>query len=132
MALTSKSNFYDNRTYKFESEKRQKRRIKFSLEILYPRLNDESVHEKYGTDDSVLQAVNLSEHGICFKSKIKISVGDFINFSLKVADNPSFWCMAVVKWVNIDDNSYVAGCEFISQTLVQIQAIREYVQGLSC
>lgn len=131
MALTSESNFYDDRIYKYESEKRQKQRIKFLVEILYPRLNDESLYEKYGTDDSVLQAVNLSEHGICFKSKIKLKVGDFINFSLRVGNNPSFWCMAVVKWVNIDDNSYVAGCEFISQTLVQIQAIREYVQEIS-
>lgn len=131
MSLTSKSNFYENRIYKYESEKRQKQRIKFSLEVLYPRLNDESIHEKYGTDDSVLQAVDLSERGICFKSKIKIKVGDFINFSLRVGNNPSFWCMAVVKWVNIDDNSYVVGCEFISQTLIQIQAIREYVQEIS-
>lgn len=131
MALTSKSNLYDDRTYKYESEKRQKQRVKFLVEILYPRLNDESIYEKYGTDESVLQAVNLSEHGICFKSKMKLKVGDFINFSLRVGNNPSFWCMAVVKWVNIDDDSYVAGCEFISQTLVQIQAIREYVQGIS-
>lgn len=131
MALTSKSNFYENRIYKYEHEKRQKQRIKFSLKILYPRLNDESIYEKYGKDDSVLQAVDLSEHGICFKSKIKLNVGDFINFSLRIGNNPSFWCMAVVKHVNFDDNAYVSGCEFISQTLVQIQAIREYIQEIS-
>ncbi|MFL0252258.1 PilZ domain-containing protein [Clostridium neuense] len=128
MSLTSKSNLHEEREYKYKNEKRKKYRIKFPVEILYPRLNNESVHEKYGLDESVLEAVNLSEQGICFKSKIKLKVGDFINFSLKIDKNPSFWCMAVVKWVSIDDNFYVAGCEFISQSLVQIQAIREYVK----
>ncbi|KOF56219.1 hypothetical protein AGR56_04915 [Clostridium sp. DMHC 10] len=128
MSLTSQSSFYDNREYKYKSEKRKKYRIKFPVEILYPRVNNESVHEKYGTGEFILKAINLSEQGICFKSKIKLNVGDFINFSLRIDDNPSFWCMALVKWVNIDDNSYVAGCEFILQTLVQIDAIRKYIE----
>lgn len=128
MPLISKSNLHDGREYKYKNEKRKKDRIGFSMEILYPRLNDESLHEKYGTDKSMLKSVNLSEQGICFKSKIKLSVGDFINFSLRIGNKPSSWCMVVVKWVNIDDDSYVAGCEFISQTLQQIETIREYVK----
>lgn len=127
MALFSKSHLNGNKEYKYEEEKRCFTRIKFDLEVLYPRINNESIHEKYGLEGAVLKAINISETGICFKSVLKLNEGDFLNFSLKLKEGPSFWCLARVKWLNFDDNTYIVGCEFISLTLQQINDIREFV-----
>lgn len=99
------------------------------MDVMYPRINDESVYERYGSNDTLLKACNISEYGICFKSVIPLKKGDFINFSLVLPDKPSMWCLAVVRWISLNDEYYVAGCEFVSLTLNQINNIKEYIKN---
>lgn len=127
MALSSKSDINSCKIYKFEREKRSKRRKKLNIEISYPRINDKSVYEKFDGEGPILESVDISETGICFKSKIVINKGDFVNFLLQIEDNPSFWCTSYVKWTGCNDNSYIVGCEFVSLSLVQLRIIRDFV-----
>lgn len=129
MSLVSKSNLNGGKVYKYKSEKRFLKRVKFEMDVMYPRINDESVYEKYGGNDTLLKACNISEYGICFKSVIPLKKGDFINFSLALPDKLSMWCLAVVRWINLNDEFYVAGCEFVSLTLNQINNIKEYIKN---
>ncbi|WP_010239269.1 PilZ domain-containing protein [Clostridium arbusti] len=124
------NNTYNNRRYKYEYEKRMKKRVKFELQIFYPRLNNKSIN--YGNDDKtpILKAVNISETGICFKSKISMKKGDFLNFLMKVGETPSFWCLSIVRWVAIDDSYFFYGLEFLSLSMNQILCIRNYIEEI--
>lgn len=123
-------NTYNNRKYKYEYEKRMKKRVKFELQIFYPRLNDKSIN--YGNNEKtpILKAINISETGICFKSNISMKKGDFLNFLMKIEDNPSFWCLSIVRWVAIDDSHFIYGLEFISLSMQQILYIRSYIENI--
>lgn len=107
-----------------------KKRVKFELQIFYPRLNNKSIN--YGNDDKtpILKAVNISETGICFKSKISMKKGDFLNFLMKVGETPSFWCLSIVRWVAIDDSYFFYGLEFLSLSMNQILCIRNYIEEI--
>ncbi|KHD35595.1 hypothetical protein NL50_12640 [Clostridium acetobutylicum] len=128
MVLASKSDISDrHKFYKYKTEKRGKSRKRIDLEISYPRINDESVYEKYKDREPILKSVNISESGICFKSRMLLRSGDFVSFLLNIERKPSFWCLSVVRWTGCNDNSYVIGCEFVSLTLQQIKTIRNFV-----
>ncbi|PJI07338.1 MULTISPECIES: PilZ domain-containing protein [Clostridium] len=127
MALSSKSDI-SYKTYRFAKEKRSKKRKKINIEISYPRINDKSVYEKFTGEGPILESVDISETGICFKSKIMIHKGDFVSFLLQVGDNPSFWCTSYVRWTGCNDNSYIVGCEFVSLSLIQIRTIRDFIE----
>ena len=122
----------DGKKVKYSSEKRKKKRVLFDLDVFYPHINNKSVYAegKLGEEESkepALKAVNLSETGIGFKSKLPLTKGDFISFLMKVGDAPSFHCLAEVKWVGFGDDCYLVGCEFAMLSLDQINTIRAYV-----
>lgn len=112
-----------------DANKRFKKRVEHSSDLYYPQVNNESIYKKYGTDGPLLETINLSEGGISFKGKVSLKVGDIINFTLSIKDNPSFWCTAVVKWVKNDNGVYSTGCEFLALTQDQLNCIREYVNS---
>ncbi|URZ01384.1 PilZ domain-containing protein [Clostridium felsineum] len=128
MVLVSTSDIDDrNKLCRYKTEKRGKVRKRIELEISYPRVNDESIYEKYKGEEPLLEAVNISEFGIGFKSKLPLKSGDFISFLLSIDGKPSFWCISMIKWVGYNDKSYVIGCEFISLNMQQIRVIRNFV-----
>lgn len=102
-------------------------RKNLNLEIYYPIVNNESIHEKYNYQGVAMYAVNISTLGICLKSKFPLKVGDILNFTLKLLDNPSFWCMTEVKWIKNVEDEYLVGCEFYILKDEQINVIRDFV-----
>lgn len=110
-----------------DGDKRFKKRVDYNLDIYYPRINNKSVYEEYGTDEPLMEIINISETGVSFKSRIPLVAGDFINFTLTIEDNPSFWCLAQVKWVKMVNDLYHAGCEFFTLTWEQKNIIKDYV-----
>ena len=103
-------------------------RANFGIEIFYPRLNNESVYEDYDTTKPLLKATNISESGICFISRLPANPGDFMSFMLKVEDNPSFWCLCEVRWIEQKDDQYMLGCKFFLLSELYLKIIREYVK----
>lgn len=105
--------FKNGKVYKFEREKRYKERKEFVYEILYPVLNGKSfIKEARERKNYLIQTTDITEFGIGLRSNIMLKKGDFLNLCIKVNNSPIFECMCVVKWVGIDDKSYIAGCEF--------------------
>ncbi|WP_164509062.1 PilZ domain-containing protein [Clostridium rectalis] len=124
------SNIYKNGQYVYKViEKRYGKRAKFDLDIYYPRINDKSIYKVYKSSDPIMKGINISSTGILLLSKAFAKVGDFISFSMKIGDRPSFWCMAEVKWVSESNSYYLLGCEFFSLTMGQINIIKEYVKN---
>ncbi|MCM8711668.1 PilZ domain-containing protein [Clostridium sp. SYSU_GA19001] len=108
-------------------DKRFKKRVNYNLDIHYPRVNNKSVYKDYTTDKPLMEVINISETGICFKSRVPLTEGDFVNFTLTLEDNPSFWCLAEVKWVKKEDELYYSGCEFFTLTWEQKNIIKNFV-----
>lgn len=126
------SNIYDNRRYKYGCEKRKKKRFKFHLEIFYPRINNESVNNYIDDQNTpMLEAIDISETGICFKSKLLMKKGDFLSFLMKIEDMPSFWCLAVTRWSAINDSEFICGLEFLCLSMEQILCIRNYTENMN-
>ncbi|MBI6871463.1 PilZ domain-containing protein [Clostridium aciditolerans] len=111
------------------SEKRFANRSEFYADIYYPTVNNKSVYEQYKFEGPIMRTINLSKTGILIESKIALQVGDFINFTLKIGDNPSFWYLAEVKRITIKESFYYIGCEFISLDMNQINIIERYVDS---
>lgn len=46
-----------------------------------------------------MEVIDISKFGVRLRTKIKLKEDDFINFSLRLSEKPSFWCMAIVRRV---------------------------------
>ncbi|KAJ53519.1 hypothetical protein CTM_02059 [Clostridium tetanomorphum DSM 665] len=124
------SNIYKKGEYIYKiNEKRSRKRAQFDLDIHYPRINDKSMYIKYETDEPLMKGINISSTGILLLSKVPVKTGDFISFSMRIGDYPSFWCLCEAKWVNSNVNNCLVGCEFFSLTMQQINTIKEYVEN---
>ncbi len=44
-----------------------------------------------------MEVVDISKFGVRLKTKMELKEDDFINFSLRLSEKPSFWCMAIVR-----------------------------------
>ncbi len=109
-------------------EKRDNKRKNFFQDIYYPCINNQSVHKNYSDKYPIISLLDISESGMRLSSLAPVNVGDFISFLIKVGDNPSFWCLCQVKWVNCIGNNYLAGCQFFILTKDQRGYIREYIE----
>jgi len=109
-------------------EKRHGERASFNLDIHYPRINDESLYEKYKSNKALMKGINISSTGISLLSKVPVKLGDFISFSMRIGNYPSFWCLCEAKWINHMNEHYLVGCEFFSLTMEQINIIKDYVK----
>ncbi|WP_138202918.1 PilZ domain-containing protein [Haloimpatiens lingqiaonensis] len=116
-------NFINKNSY----EKRKYIRVDFKQDLYYPLVNNKSIYKNFDGKKPILSAINISETGICFKSIIKLNVGDFISFLMKVGDNPSFWCLCEVKWVKNEGSDTLLGCEFYTLSLTQLNTIKNYI-----
>jgi len=103
-------------------------RVELNLEIYYPRVNNVSVYEQYISKEALMKIINISKSGVLIGSIVPLKEGDFVNFLVKIEDNPSFWCLALVKRVQREDNVYYAGCEFYSLKMEEINQINDFVQ----
>ncbi|MFD3156346.1 PilZ domain-containing protein [Haloimpatiens sp. FM7330] len=112
---------------KYNVEKRKYKRVDFKLDLYYPVINNKSIYKNFTGDRPILTAINLSESGICFKSRIKLKKDDFISFLMKIDNNPSFWCLCEVKWVKPEEGFCIVGCEFFLLKLNQMNTIKKYV-----
>lgn len=125
-----KNTVYKNGDYIYKSsEKRFANRAEFYADIYYPAVNNRSIYEQYKFEGPIMRTINLSKTGILIESKIALQIGDFINFTLKIEDNPSFWCLTEVKRIIIKESFYYIGCEFISLDMNQINIIERYVDS---
>ncbi|MHC1683548.1 MAG: PilZ domain-containing protein [Clostridiaceae bacterium] len=103
----------DGKVYKIEREKRYKERKGYNFEISFPVLNGSSFKDvNHELGQYLMKTTDITEFGIGIRSNIMLKEGDFLNISLKVNMSPIFECMCIVKWVGVDDESYLAGCEF--------------------
>lgn len=128
--MTFKNTVYKNGDYIYKSsEKRFANRAEFYTDIYYPTVNNRSVYEQYKVEGPIMRTINLSKTGILIESKMALQIGDFINFTLKIEDNPSFWCLLEVKRIIIKEFFYYLGCEFISLDMNQINIIGRYVDS---
>lgn len=109
--------------------KRFKERKDFTLDIYYPCVNNESVYTKYNNLEPLLKAINISETGICFVSRISLKEGDFISFLNKIGNNPSFWCLSQVRWVRDFEKLQIVGCEFFLLNQNQVEKIRSFTDA---
>lgn len=108
--------------------KRFGERVELNLDIFYPIVNNESIHDKYKNDEAFIKIVNISKSGVLLWSKLPLQVGDYVNFLVKIGENPSFWCLVLVKRIETKDNVIYAGCEFFSLSMDQINQINAFVE----
>lgn len=110
--MFSKS-YKNGKIYKIDKDRRFKERKEFTYDISFPVVNGKSyIEEQVKTDGYVIKTTDITEYGIGIRSNIILNKGDFLNLSIKVDGSPIFECMCIVKWVGVDDKSYIAGCEF--------------------
>lgn len=121
--------FFQDQTSNNSYDNRFSVRRDLNLEIYYPIVNNESLHEKFKFQGVAMYAINISTLGVSIKSKFPLKLGDILNFTLKFSENPSFWCMAEVKWVKNVDDYFLAGCEFHILNDEQIKIIRDFVNA---
>ncbi|MGE5628806.1 MAG: PilZ domain-containing protein [Solirubrobacterales bacterium] len=120
---------YKNGEYVYINRgKRFGERVELNLDIFYPIVNNESIHEKYKNDEAFLRIINISKSGVLLWSKIPLQVGDYVNFLVKIEDNPSFWCLVLVKRIEVKENAFYAGCEFYSLGMNEINQINKFVE----
>jgi hypothetical protein len=124
--MESKS-FHKDLNYKYNKEKRKNLRVPYNLDVLAPFINNESSTRLSAVNGSFMKATNLSEGGISFKGNVPLKVGDFIDFLISIEGNASFKCLCEVKWVGFDDETLLAGCQFLCLTQEQVLIIRGYV-----
>lgn len=109
------------------ADKRRSKRVKFSFDIYYPHVNNKWQSENQGINGPVIETENISDSGICFLSKVSLSVGDFVSFLIRIEDYPSFPCLGEVKWVEPKDNNFLVGCQFYTLSSNQVEIIRDYI-----
>lgn len=107
--------------------KRFGERVELNLDIYYPRVNNISIHEQYQTDEAFMRILNISKSGVLLWSKVPLKIGDYVNFLVQIEENPSFWCLVLVKRIDLKDNAYLAGCEFYSLKMEEINQINDFV-----
>ncbi|ENK1243120.1 PilZ domain-containing protein [Clostridium sporogenes] len=127
--MRKKQNIYKSSEYIYikDDEKRKAIRKECNMYIYYPRVNNESIYESYGEDLAKMEVADISKVGVKLKSKIELKENDFINFSLRLSEKPSFWCMAIVRRIEKYEDYFIVGCEFLSLTLDQMREIEEYI-----
>lgn len=111
-------------------DKRHGKRAKYDLKLYYPRVNNDSIYNKYNLGSPILETIDISETGISFISRAELKEDDFISFLLTIENNPSFWCMAEVKWIQKIEGFFKVGCQFYCLNEDQIKYIREYVSKM--
>lgn len=109
-------------------DKRKSKRVKFNFDVYYPHVNNKWESENNGLEGPVIETVNISDSGICFISKVSLSVGDFVSFLIRIGENPSFPCLGEVKWIEPKDNNFLVGCQFYTLNSNQVEIIREYIE----
>lgn len=120
---------YKDGKYVFLSKgKRFGERVELNLDIYYPRVNNVSIYEQYGDKNPLMKIINISKTGVMIFSKAPLKKDDFVNFLIKIEENPSFWCTLQVKWIKIQGDLYQAGCEFFSMKMEEIDQINEFVE----
>nr|WP_243157352.1 PilZ domain-containing protein [Clostridium botulinum] len=110
--------------------KKEKLKEKNVIYIYYPRVNNKSIYENYGEDLAKMEVIDISKFGVKLRTKIKLKEDDFINFSLRLSEKPSFWCMAIVRRVEKYEDYFIIGCEFLSLTLEQMRDIEKYILSI--
>lgn len=125
--MKSRSNLND-REYIYKDEKRYHKRCSFYQPVYYPRINGKSIENT--SKKPIIEIFNISEGGIGFKSRIKISINDILNITIQLDKNPSFEVMALVKWTGIDDHQYVAGAAFYGLNDYQSEIIKKYSNSI--
>ncbi|MBC8062475.1 MAG: PilZ domain-containing protein [Clostridiaceae bacterium] len=113
-----------------EAQKRYDLRVSYRIEIFYPIINNVSIYKNYDRSTPLMTTVNISESGICFNTRLPIKVGDFISFMLQIGDNPSFWCLCEVKWVENKVAYDYVGCRFYLLSDTYINIIKDYVKNV--
>lgn len=113
-----------------ENYKNNDKKRKINIDIYYPRVNDESIYEKYKSEEPIMTIINMSSESITILSKFFLEIGDFINFSLTLGDYPSFWCLCEVKNIKFQDEYCEVECELYSLTMEQINKIKEYINSI--
>ncbi|MGO5075167.1 PilZ domain-containing protein [Clostridium sporogenes] len=130
--MRKKQNIYKSSEYIYikDDEKRKAKRKECNIYIHYPRVNNKSIYENYGEDLAKMEVVDISKFGVKLKTKIELKEYDFINFSLRLSEKPSFWCMAIVRRIKTYEGYFIVGCEFLSLTLEQMRDIEKYVLSI--
>ncbi|OPD26206.1 hypothetical protein AL710_01775 [Clostridium botulinum] len=130
--MRKKQNIYKSSEYIYvkDDEKRKVKRKECNIYIYYPRVNNKSIYENYGEDLAKMEVIDISKFGVKLRTKIKLKEDDFINFSLRLSEKPSFWCMAIVRRVEKYEDYFIIGCEFLSLTLEQMRDIEKYVLSI--
>ncbi|MDW8800368.1 PilZ domain-containing protein [Clostridium sp. A1-XYC3] len=125
--MSSKSSIHKKGQYIYKPlDKKQYGTVEFIMDIYYPRINNKSVKVEEDVQQAVMRATSISSETILIESRIPLVQGDFINFTLTIGANPSFWCLAKVKNVEQKNSRYHADCEFISLNMNQINLIKNY------
>lgn len=107
-------------------ENRKYARAKLDCEIMYPTIIQNETRKTF-MQDQQLFAVDISEAGICLRSKFYIPTESFISFYLRLEDNLPFKALVKMRWNKIEDSSYVSGGEFVALSLEDIHILRNYV-----
>lgn len=110
------------------SYQRNYARVPFNLELYFPQINGKSTADG-NKDIPIIKGIEISVGGIGFRSRIHMEIGDYIEFLMQIENNPSFTCMAVVKWTGYDDETLLVGTEFFCLSMEQINQIKNYVNS---
>jgi hypothetical protein len=108
-------------------EKRRSKRIKAHLELNVSNLFKQD-NVSVGALESPITVVDVSKHGIGFKSTDIIPLDYYFNASLKLGSElDCLYCVVkIIRCVPTDDHEFLDGCEFVGMAPILNYIFDEY------
>lgn len=112
-------------------ERRRSKRMKANLTLNVSNLFNQD-HISAGALTAPIHVVDVSKHGIGFKSNDTIPLDYYFNAKLELGDaNNCLYCVVkIIRCVPYDDGTYLYGCEFVGMAPVLDYIFENYEQTI--
>lgn len=112
-------------------EQRRSKRLRAHLELNVSNLFKQN-NVTVGPLTAPITVVDVSKHGIGFRSKDIIPLDYYFNAALQLGDNEDklFCVVKIIRCVPADNDEYLYGCEFIGMASVLNYLIDDYEKTL--
>lgn len=110
-------------------EKRRSKRMKAHLELNVSNLFKQD-NVSVGALESPITVIDVSKHGIGFKSKDIIPLDYYFNAALKLgSEMDCLYCVVkIIRCVPSENNEFTYGCEFVGMAPILNYIFDEYEQ----
>lgn len=112
-------------------EKRRSKRLPITLELEISQLFKQD-NVKVEDVDAPIEVMNISKHGVGFKSKSVLPLDYYFNAKMSIGDTENvLYCVVKIIRIDSDGENNVYGCEFVGMAPVFNYIFEEYEKALT-